>query len=197
MRFLYRASIIGVFALIAYYVLVSLPLVNRDAEHFGSGYFWAWLTVTLPITLRYWILPLSFSQKAFKMIYVARFTPSPFKPDEERADGRRIGAVFAFMLGFFIACQVTLHFVIGPVMNDFLNRAAQGDTWGAALLAVWLYVLQQLTFIFIFPLLLTPFTALAKSLANNAAIAVGYEFRGYVTGGYPFMSWALRDEPTS
>ena len=141
MRFLSRALLFITVALIAWYFFTCLPIVNNDAAHFGAGYFWAWLLVTLPITMRYWILPLTFGRWGFRAIYAAKFVPSTDPLDEGPADGRRIAAVLVMMLGFFVSTQASLHFIIQGPMNDFLEKASLGDAGGAALLAVWLFVL--------------------------------------------------------
>lgn len=195
MRFLSRTSLFLAFASCVFYFTASLPLVNQDAAHFGPGYFWAWLLVTLPITLRFWVLPFDFGHKAFKKIYVAQFVAPEGLDDEGPANGRRIGAVFIMLAAFITSCQVVLHFVLGPMMNDFLDKASRGDSWGAAIMAVILYIVQQLTFTFIFPFIMAPFMVAAKSLANNATRAIAYDFRGYITGAYPFMNWVFSERP--
>jgi hypothetical protein len=186
-----RALLFITVAVIAWYFFTCLPIVNNDASQFGAGYFWAWLLVTLPITMRYWILPLTFGRWAFRAIHAARYVPSTDPLDEGPADGRRIAAVLIMMLGFFVSTQVSLHFIIQGPMNDFLEKASLGDAGGAALLAVWLFVLQQLTFTFIFPFTMAIFMVIAKALAHNAATFIAIEYRGYVRGGYPFMTWVL------
>lgn len=189
MRFLSTASLITAFGLCALYIAVSLPIVLNDAGHLGAGYFWAWLVVTLPITLRFWVLPFTFGQKAFSAIHAARFISIDPAEGEARADKSRIGAVFTMLVGFIVSSQLILHFIIEPVMNDYLDKAASGDVWGSIIWGAWLYALQQLTFLFVFPFGMAPFMVAAKSLANNAATALAHAFRGYITGGLPFMRW--------
>lgn len=191
MLFLSKASFVTMLAVCVSYFFLLLPIVNNDAAHFGAGYFWAWLTVTLPITLRFWCFPLTFGNKAFKIIYAASFIPSD-DPERVPATGRRISAVLVMMLGFFVSGQVVLHFIIEPAMNAFLDKASLGDAGGAALLAVWCYVLSFFAVQLAYPFLMAIFMVIAKTLAPDASNVLAYEWRGYIRGAYPFMSWVFR-----
>ena len=191
MRFLSRALLFITIALIAWYFFTCLPIVNNDAAHFGAGYFWAWLLVTMPITLRYWILPFTFGRYAFRALDAIKDIPAELDDEHVPATGRRVVSVFVLMLGFFVSTQLSLHFIIQGTMNDFLTKAAAGDIGGAVLLGVWLYVLHQLIFTFVFPLTMAIFVAIAKSLAHQFVTVLAIQYRGYIRGGLPFMTWTL------
>jgi hypothetical protein len=191
MRFLSRASLFITVALIAWYSITFLPIVNNDAAHLGAGYFWAWLLVTMPITLRYWILPFTFGRYAFRALDAIKDIPAELDGDEVPATGRRVTSVLVLMLGFFVSTQVSLHFIIEGTMNDYLDKAAAGDVGGAVLLGVWLYVLHQLIFTFVFPLTMAIFVAISKSLSHQFVTVLAIQYRGYIRGGLPFMTWTL------
>lgn len=192
MRLLSKLSFATMLFICATYIYLCLPIVNENAARFGSGFVWAWLLVTLPITLRFWCFPLTFGRTAFKIIYLASLQPTEETDERAPAPGRRIAAVLVMMLGFFVSGQFVLHFIIEPAMNAFLDKASLADAGGAALLAVWCYVLAFFSVKFVYPFVMALFMVVSKTLAPDATNFLAYQWRGYVRGIYPFMSWVFQ-----
>jgi hypothetical protein len=130
---------------------------------------------------------------AFNTLYQASL--APFDPNNEewvRADGRRIAAVIVMMIGFFISAQLVLSIVLGWPINSYIEALQGGDVLGVILWGIGAYLIQFLLFSIVPPLAMALFMVIAKTIANEAASNLAIQYKGFVVGIYPFMTWVYR-----
>lgn len=173
-------------------IFLQYPFALENSTTYGTQYFWAWLTVLLPVTLRFWILPFTIGSQSFAIAKTLQNESDGNLDKSEYSSRNRTIALLILVLGFFISGQIVLHFIISPLVYYFLAFVVEQKIIESILLAAACYVAQQLTFTFVYPFLMAIFVSIAKKLDNFLVTYLAYQFRGYIRGGYPFMTWTLR-----
>ena len=193
MRFLSKASIVLASAAVVLVIVASIGPVSSAVGLVGWGYFWAWLLVVLPLTLWCWVLPFTFGMDAFHSLYQASLGSFDTGNGEwVRADGRRIAAVIVMMIGFFISAQLVLTIVLSWPIDSYLGAVEAGDLLGVVIWGIGAYLIQFLLFSIVTPLAMALFMVAAKMIANEAATHLAIQYKGFVAGIYPFMTWVYR-----
>jgi hypothetical protein len=193
MRFLFKASVALASAAVLLVIVAAIGPVSSAVGLLGWGYFWAWLLVILPLTLWCWVFPFTFGMDAFNTLYQASLgTFDPNDGEWVRADGRRIATVIVMMIGFFISAQLILSIVLSWPINSYLLAVEAGDVLGVILWGLGAYLIQFLLFSIVTPLAMAIFMVIAKTIANEAASNLAIQYKGFVVGIYPFMTWVYR-----
>lgn len=160
------------------------------ADEFGWGFFWFFILVPGPIMARFNFIPFRFMFNASESLEQKFWYGVGPKPKTIRI----FLAIFSMALGLWLSGQVAIS-VFSPLFSFIYGEVAFSNFWLVVGLSILAWILSMLYIIFIFPFSMLIFMIIAKGTENYSATHWAIQYRSFVRGTWPFMSWTLQQGP--
>jgi hypothetical protein len=162
------------------------------AEEFGWGFFWLFVLVTGPIVARFTFIPFRFlfyAGQSLQPSFWENVGPQPSKV-------RTLAAILLMAIGLWVAGQAGIA-ALTPMFTFIGGELAFNNTLLVFGLSVFVWILSQMFILFIYPFVMLLFMVFAKGTENYSATYWAIQYRAFIRGVWPFMSWTLHQEPLS